>query len=212
MRGPPSPSELPEVNAAGGERLGRQLGFLLEVDRAKTVLRRSYLADASRRENDAEHMWHVALAAFVLAEHGGPGADLAKVVAMLLVHDIVEIDAGDTFVYDTAERAKKVDAERRAASRLFGLLPVDQAVSFQNLFEELEEGASEEARLAKALDRLLPLLLGWASEGRTWAEHKVTAQEVRAVNAAVAEASPALGAAVEALIADAVGRGFLPEA
>jgi putative hydrolase of HD superfamily len=193
-----------------GERLRRQIEFILEVDRAKQVLRRSRIVGRSRYENDAEHMWHVALAAMVLAEHVNEDVDLNKVITMLLVHDIVEIDAGDAFLYDVDGRAAKEDAERAAAERIFGLLPDDQGDDFRTLWEEYEAQATIEARFASAVDRLLPLLLNFATEGSTWKEHSITAEQVLELNVAwIGHGSAALSTYAKTLVEESVALGYL---
>lgn len=191
------------------DRLRRQVSFVLELDRAKAVLRRNRLADGSRRENDAEHMWHVSLAALVLAEHAASPVDVGRVVLLCLVHDVVEIDAGDTFLYDEAAHADKAERERRAAARLFGLLPSDQGRFLGDLWSEFDAGETAEARLAASVDRLLPLILNRASGGATWAEHGVTAPQVEAANQRVAAGSPALWGLARGIIDSAVAQGFL---
>ncbi len=148
------------------EPLDRQVGFLLEADRLKKVLRQSTLTDRSRRENSAEHSWHLALMALVLAEHAPPGTDLGRAAAMVVVHDLVEIDAGDLFVYAApADQARQEQAERAAADRLFALLPPAQASSLRALWDEFEERATAEAKFARALDRLQPMLINMVTEG-----------------------------------------------
>src|SRR6266516_4808345 len=157
------------------EPLDRQVGFLLEADRLKKVLRQSTLTDRSRRENSAEHSWHLALMALVLAEHAPPGTDLGKVIAMLVLHDLVEIDAGDLFQYAAQpQQARQAAAERAAADRLFPILPPPQAASLRALWDEFEERATAEAKFARALDRLQPMLINMVTEGGTWAAHDVT--------------------------------------
>ncbi|HEY8449766.1 MAG TPA: HD domain-containing protein [Bacillota bacterium] len=194
------------------ERLARQIAFLVEIDRLKQVLRRSLLTDGSRRENSAEHSWHLAVMACVLAEHAAAPVDLERVLKMLLVHDIVEIEAGDTFIYDEQARAAQTERERQAAERLFGLLPADQGGELRALWEEFEARQTPEARFAAALDRLQPLLQNYASGGRSWQEHGVHAERVRARNAGVLrEGSPALWELARQLIDDAVARGYLAE-
>jgi putative hydrolase of HD superfamily len=192
-------------------RVGEQLEFLLEADRLKGVDRQSLLADGSRMENTAEHSWHIALFALVLAEHAREAVDTGRVVAMLVVHDVVEIDAGDTPAYDVAGLATKVDRERAAADRLFGLLPPDQGTALRSLWEEFESCETADARFANAMDRLAPFLLNRATSGRMWQRHGVRAEQVRARNRMVGAAAPALGEVVRALIDDAVARGWLPE-
>lgn len=195
------------ADSATAERLARQLRFVLELDRAKTVLRRSYITDGSRLENDAEHMWHVMVAALVLAEHADVAVDPLRLAVMLAVHDIVEIDAGDTFVYADGEaQARKAILEQAAAERIFGLLPPDQGDEFLAMWEEFEARETPTARMAAAIDRLLPLMMNCAVGGRTWREHKITGDRVLAVNSRIAEGSADLWAfgraALEAAIAD----------
>src|SRR5262249_5006563 len=157
----------------------RQVGFLLEADRLKTVLRQSTLTDRSRRENSAEHSLHLALMALVVAGHPPPRTDLARGVAMVVPARLVEIDAGDLFVYAApADQARQEEAERAAADRLFALLPPGQASSLRALWEEFEERVTPEARFARALDRLQPMLINMVTEGGTWAAHGVTADQV----------------------------------
>jgi putative hydrolase of HD superfamily len=192
------------------ERLAKQLTFLIELDKAKSVFRRSYVTDGSRLENDAEHMWHLAMFVLVLAEHAGEPIDVTKVLQMVLVHDIVEIDAGDVFVYDEAAQEAKAGLERAAAERLYGLLPPDQGAELRGLWEEFEERVTPEARFAAAVDRLQPLLLNVTTEGRSWQEHGITADRVFAVNASIGLGSPALWAHVQELLHDAVRKGYLP--
>jgi putative hydrolase of HD superfamily len=188
-----------------------RLRFVLEADALKTVLRRNSLTDGSRRENTAEHSWHLALMALVLMEHADEPVDRLRVLAMLVLHDLVEIDAGDTFLYDVEGRAAKQEAEARAAQRLFGLLPGEQGSELQDLWLEYEVGESADARFARALDRLQPLMLNHASGGATWREHDVTADQVLAVNESIASGSAALWATARDLVADAVGRGCLAD-
>jgi putative hydrolase of HD superfamily len=193
------------------ERLTQQLSFILELDKAKQIFRQNPLTDGSRRENDAEHMWHLAVMTAVLAEHADEPVDVAKVIVMLLLHDVVEIDAGDTFVYDEAAHEGKEERERAAADRIFGLLPADQVRAFRDLWDEFEAKATPEARFAGAMDRLQPLLLNHASAGGAWAEHGIVATQVRKRNAPIGDASARLWAEALAVIDDAVGKGYLPE-
>ena len=193
------------------ERLTRQLDFIIEVDRLKGVMRRSPLVDGSRPENTAEHSWHVALAALLLSGYANEPVDVARVVRMLLVHDIVEIDAGDTYAYDVSGNRDKVERELRAAARLFGLLPDDQAAEFRALWEEFEDQATAESRFANALDRLMPLLHNFLNDGRVWREHNVNAAQVRGRMAPVAGGSAALGDIVAAVLQNSLARGLLDE-
>ena len=194
-------------------RLNKQIEFLVEIDKLKSVFRQTYLLNESRKENDAEHSWHLAMAAVVLAEHAAePGIDLAKVIRMVLVHDLVEIDAGDTFAYDRQANRDKAQRERAAAERIFPILPADQAETFAALWDEFELRQTPEAKFAAALDRLQPLLHNCFTGGRAWREHGVTAEQVLERNRHVAEGSETLWRYVEALIQDAVARGYLPRA
>lgn len=189
-------------------RLEAQLSFLLTLDRLKEVQRQSYTL-AGRNENSAEHSWHVALAALLLAEHAATPVDLKKVVEMLLIHDVVEIEAGDTYVYDEEARQEQERREEEAAQHLFGQLPTDQGEALRELWREFSQARTPEARFARTLDRLLPVLLNVATEGRSWQEHGVRAAQVLARNAEVATGSPALWQAVQRLVAEAQDKGFL---
>lgn len=191
------------------ERLAAQLRFLIEVDRLKTVLRQSPLAAARRRENDAEHSWHLALMVILLAEHADEPIDVGRTVQLVVVHDLVEIYAGDTPLYDTVGAATQADREREAAGRLFGLLPEDQAELMRGLWDEFEARRTPEARFAKAMDRLEPLLLNWMARGGTWRTPGVTADVVRARKSTIAEASAALGAAAKTIIDEGERRGWV---
>ncbi len=195
--------------APGDERLTRQIRFLVETDKLKSVLRRTYIIGAERHENSAEHSWQLPVAAMILAEYASEPVDLRCVVEMLLVHDIVEIDAGDTFCYDEDAAIDKEERERRAADRIFGLLPADQAAEIYALWAEFEAGATPEARFANAVDRLLPLLHNYYTQGRSWREHGITSDRVLDRNAGVGEASGRLGAVVRRIVEDAVARGYL---
>jgi len=190
--------------------LDSQLRFLLEADRLKGVLRQSRITDGSRRENSAEHSWHLGLMSLVLGQYAPPGTDLSRVTAMVLVHDLVEIDAGDLFVYAGAQaQADQEEAERAAADRLFALLPASQGAEFRALWDEFEERRTPEAKFARALDRLQPMLANYQLGGGTWTQHGVTASQVLAKVALIEDGSAALGAFAQGLIADSVSRGYL---
>ena len=192
------------------DRLRRQIDFILEIDRAKHVLRRSRVTGGERYENDGEHMWHVALAAMLLAEHADAQLDVGRVVRMLLVHDIVEIDAGDAFLYDLEGRAAKQSAEAAAADRIFAILPDDQRDEVRALWDEFEAKVTREARFATAVDRLLPMLLNHATQGSTWREFGITQEQVRSLNgAAISAGSPALWEFARAVIDESVEMGYL---
>lgn len=192
-------------------RLADQVRFLLEADRLKSVLRRTLISDSSRYENSAEHSWHVALFALVLSEHPHEPVDLSRVIAMLVLHDLVEIDAGDTYVYDEAGLATKAPREQAAADRLFALLPADQRSALRGLWEEFDARESADSRFANAVDRLAAVLLNYVGRGEVWQTHRVSAPQVRARNAAVGEAAPALGEVVRVVVDDSVARGWLAE-
>jgi len=178
--------------AGAADRLARQVDFLAEVDRLKSVVRRTSLCDGSRLENSAEHSWHLALAALVLAEHAEPGVDVPRAVRMLLVHDLVEIDAGDTFAYDVAANEGRAERERVAAARIFGLLPDEQGAALRALWEEFEAGETADARFAAAVDRLQPLLANDRSGGGSWRTHVVARDQVLRRMAPIEGALPAM--------------------
>lgn len=171
------------------ERLEKQMEFILEVDKVKKIVRQTYLSDASRKENDAEHSWHLALMAVLLKEYSNEEVDLAKVIPMVLIHDLVEIDAGDTYAYDEAGAKTKRERETKAADRIFGLLPSDQGTWLRELWEEFEAYETAEAKFAHVLDNAQPLLLNDASNGRSWAEHGVHKSQIYKRNEHTSEGS-----------------------
>ena len=189
-------------------RLRDHLTFLIEVDKLKTVLRASPLAAADRRENDAEHSWHLALMVVVLAEYADEPIDVGHTIKLVVVHDLVEIYAGDTPIYDTEAGVTQVEREEAAAERLFGLLPADSGAALRALWDEFEARTTPEARFAKAMDRLQPLLLNWMAQGGTWRTPGVTADDVRARKAVIGEASKALWDAGRHLIDEGERRGW----
>ena len=192
------------------DRLAQQLEFLADAGRLRGVQRQTMLTDPARRENSAEHSWHLTVMALALAEHAPPGTNVSRVVAMLAVHDIVEVDAGDLFVYaGHAEHARQQAAEQGAAERIFGLLPADQSASMRELWRDFEERRSPEARFARALDRLAPMLENVRAGGGTWREHGVTADRVLANVALIEDGSAALGRFARALVVQAVRDGML---
>ena len=192
-----------------GDRLERQLRFLREIDRVKCVQRQSWLLDLSRKENDAEHSWHLGVMAALLAEYAAEPVDVARVVTMLLLHDVVEIDAGDTFIYDDAGRADQHLRESRAADRIFAILPAGQAAEARGLWDEFEARQTPEAKFAAALDRLQPLIHNYFTQGAAWREHGVKMSRVVERNRHIADGSPRLWAYAESLIRDAVEKGYL---
>lgn len=194
---------------AAADRLARQFAFLIECDRLKDITRQT-LNTNGRQENDAEHSWAICLFAATLAEHSNDPIDLLRVIRMLLVHDIVEIDAGDTFAYDTARMADQYERESRAADRLFGLLPDDQAREFRELWEEFEAKQTPEARFATTIDRLQAMLLNCVTDGAGWRRHGVTQAQVIGRNAGpVSAGSAALWNHIRGLVDEAVRAGHL---
>ncbi len=191
-------------------RFKRQIDFILEADKLKNIMRRTVLTDRSRPENSAEHSWHIALLALVLSEYAvGDAIDLFRVVKMLLVHDLVEIDAGDTYCYDDEGRQDQSLKELKAADRIFNILPKDQAQSFLELWEEFEARQTPESRLANALDRVQPFLHNYYTQGQTWQENEIKSSQVVARMHPVEDGSPFLWKYVAALIEDAILKGYL---
>ena len=191
-------------------RIESQLTFLLEIDGLKQIERMTKIRDGARRENSAEHSWHLALLAIVLVEHAAEPVDVARVVAMLLVHDLVEIDAGDTFAYDDVGHETKVEREVQAAERLYGLLPSDQGTTLRALWDEFERGDTADARFALAIDRLQPVLLNHANRGGPWHQHGISRERVEARNAVIGEGAPALWAAALRRLDELDALGLFP--
>jgi putative hydrolase of HD superfamily len=201
---------LPPSTAAPADRLAQQVRFLVEVDKLKDVFRQTAVIGSRRAENDAEHSWHFALLVVVLAEHANePRLDVLRVLKMALIHDLVEIDAGDTFAYDTKNMADQHEREARAADRIFGLLPADQAADFRALWDEFEARQTPEAKFAAACDRFHPMLLNCRTEGHAWRAHGITQDRVLARNAHTADGSRALWDYAVKMINDAVAQGHL---
>lgn len=193
------------------DRLVQQIAFIVEIDKMKTILRQNVpITEPHRQENDAEHSWHLAMMALLLAEHADEEVDVARVVKMLLIHDLVEIDAGDTFIYDTVANRDKQERELRAAERIFGLLPEDQGRDLRGLWDEFEARDTADARFAHAIDRFQPALLNVATKGLRWRVHGVTADRVLDRNSVVGDASERLWTHLKGLIQDMVDQGYLP--
>jgi putative hydrolase of HD superfamily len=184
------------------DRFVHQLEFIIEIDRLKEVYCQSYVLHADRHENSAEHSWQLALAAWLLAEHANEPIEVSRVIRMLLVHDLVEIDAGDTFVYDAAGNLEKAVKEKKAADRIFGLLPPDQRNQWRSLWEEFENRETAEARFAQALDRLLPILHNYFAKGRSWKEHGITREQALEKNSPINEGSRNIWKLAKALICE----------
>jgi len=198
------------ISTEATDRLSRQMQFIAEAGRLRGVVRQTTLADPARRENSAEHSWHLTVLALTLAEYAPGGTDLARVVAMLAVHDVVEVDAGDLSVYaPPSDQARQQAAEVAAADRLFALLPSDQAGSMRELWFEFEERTTLEARFARALDRLQPMLENVKVGGGTWRERGVTVADVLPKVALIEDGSPQLGQFARDLIEQAVRDGIL---
>jgi len=191
------------------ERLARQIAFLIECDRLKDIVRQTLNAHSGRPENDAEHSWALCLFVMTLAEHSNTPIDVLRVMKMLLIHDIVEIDAGDTFAYDTARLVDQHEREAAAATRLFGLLPDDQAAEFRALWDEFEERQTPDATFAHAIDRCQAMLLNCLSNGVTWSRHNVRLDQIRARNAPIGEGSAALWTHMSQLLDEAVQAGHV---
>ena len=191
-------------------RFKKQIEFILEVDKLKHVLRQTILMDRSRRENSAEHSWHIALLVFVLSEYAkDTDVDLFHVLKMLVIHDLVEIDAGDTYCYDDKGRENQFQREEIAADRIFGLLPADQAAEFRALWDEFEKRETAESRFANALDRVQPFLHNYFTDGQTWQANHIHRHQVRRRMRPVKDGAPELWDYVKTLIDDAVDKGIL---
>lgn len=194
------------------ERLEQQMKFILEVDKMKKVGRQTYLSDGSRKENDAEHCWHLALMAMVLNEYANEKVDVLKTMCMVLIHDVIEIDAGDTYAYDEAGNQTKRERELKAAERIFNILPKDQAEYMRALWDEFEEGTTPEAKFAVALDKIQPTMLNDASGGKAWEEHGIGISQVLNRNRSTAGGSSELwDYAVEHFLEPNVKKGKLRE-
>lgn len=191
------------------DKLLKQIDFIREIDKVKYIQRKTRLFGSDRNENDAEHSWHLALMAIVLAEHSNEPVDILKVIKMVLIHDIVEIDAGDTFIYDQAKNHTNTDEERKAAERIFGLLPAAQAAELIAIWEEFEAGITSEARFAKAMDRLEPLLQNVSNNGGTWAEFGVDYHKVVEKKKQIEKGSASLWQYASRMIDESVEKGIL---
>lgn len=191
------------------EHLEQQISFIKEIDKLKYIQRKTKLFNSDRHENDAEHSWHLAMMSIVLAVHSNKPIDILKVLKMLLIHDIVEIDAGDTFIYDSTKNHTNTEEELLAARRIFGLLPKEQAADFIAVWQEFEAGETEDAKFARSMDRLAPLLQNTSNNGGTWAEFDVRYEKVYAKKKVIANGSAALWEYAEQLINESVEKGIL---
>jgi len=199
----------PAPVATVSDRLVRQIAFLVECDRLKEIFRQTLNSQSRRQENDAEHSWALCLFVITLAEHANERVDVLHVLRMLLIHDLVEIDAGDTFAYDTVRIRDQHEREARAADRIFGLLPADQAAEFRALWDEFEAKHTPEAKFATAVDRFQPMLLNCLTQGAAWRKHGVTRDMVIARNAHIADGSCAIWNYASAMVERAVADGVL---
>lgn len=191
------------------DNLLKQVAFIKEIDKLKYIQRKTKLFNSDRHENDAEHSWHLAMMTIVLAEHSDKPIDMLKVLKMVLIHDIVEIDAGDTFMYDTQKNHTNTDEELIAAKRIFGLLPTEQAEEFIAIWQEFEKGLTDEAKFAKSMDRFEPLLQNTSNNGGTWAEFNVPYQKVYDKKKAIKNGSATIWNYAENLINESVKKGIL---
>ena len=191
------------------ERLKKQMDFLLEVDKLKFINRQTYLSNGERKENDAEHSWHLALMAVLMQEYSNENIDITKVITMVLIHDLVEIDAGDTYAYDAAGNQSKREREVRAADRIFNILPEDQAEKFRALWEEFEAYQTPEAKFAHVCDNMQPFMLNHATGGRSWQEHGVKKSQVLNRNRYLEDGSKTMKQYFDEIIEEHVKEGNL---
>jgi len=191
------------------EDLIRQVEFIKEIDKLKFIQRKTKLIGSNRHENDAEHSWHLAMMTLILAQHADKPVNILRVLKMVLIHDLVEIDAGDTFIYDTEKNHTNTDQERLAAKRIFGILPEHQAEEFMAIWEEFELGTSDDAKFARAMDRFEPLLQNTSNNGGTWAEFNVPYEKVYRKKMVIKEGSASIWNYAERLINESVEKGIL---
>lgn len=189
------------------DRLRKQLEFSLEIDKEKNVFRQTHLSGHGRSENDAEHAWHMAVMAYVLREYANEAVDIGKVMLMCLIHDLVEIDAGDTYAYDAEELKTQKDRENAAKERIFSILPEDQKAELTALFDEFEEYQSPEAKFAHAMDNLQPLLLNDSNDGGDWKEHQVTAEQIYGRQSRTALGSEKIYEVIDQIIQENIRKG-----
>lgn len=193
------------------ERLEQQLKFIVEIDKVKNIFRQTYLADGERKENDAEHSWHIALMAYLLQEYSEEPVDVPKVMLMVLIHDLVEIDAGDTYAYDSEGAKTKREREVKAAERIFGILPEDQGAYLRELWDEFEEYETADAKYAHLLDNFQPLLLNDASNGKSWEEHVVQKEQIYKRNERIPETSEQVWKKMQNIIQKHIDLGHVKE-
>ena len=193
------------------DRMKQQIAFLMEIDKVKNIFRQTYLADGKRKENHAEHSWHLAIAAFLLKEYVAEDVDVMKVMIMVLIHDLVEIDAGDTYAYDAEGAKTKRAREVAAADRIFGMLPEDQGGYFRELWDEFEAYESDDAKFAHLLDNFQPLLLNHESNGKSWTEHHVKKSQIYKRNEKVQETSEEIWNTIQEVVESHIAKGNIIE-
>ena len=191
------------------DRMKQQIAFLMEIDKVKNIFRQTYLADGKRKENDAEHSWHLAIAAFLLKEYVAEDVDVMKVMIMVLIHDLVEIDAGDTYAYDAEGAKTKRAREVAAADRIFGMLPEDQGGYFRELWDEFEAYESDDAKFTHLLDNFQPLLLNHESNGKSWTEHQVKKSQIYKRNEKIEETSPEVWEWMKQIVEEHIALGHV---
>ena len=191
------------------DRLKKQLEFMLEIDKMKNLYRQTYVLHEDRKENDAEHSWHLAIMAFLLSEYANYSIDVLKVIKMVLIHDIVEIDAGDTYCYDDKRYTTKAEREETAAQRIFGIIPDDQRREFYDLWREFEDSKTNEARFSAVLDRLQPLMLNYTKKGISWQEHGIYKEQVLNRNKEYFNEADELADVIKEIINDAAKKGWV---
>ncbi len=193
------------------DRFEKQVAFILEADKEKNILRQTHLTGRGRRENDAEHAWHMAMMIYLLREYANEEIDVARAMMMALIHDMVEIDAGDTYAYDAEGAKTQKEREEKAADRIFGLLPEDQEAELRGLFEEFEARSTPEARFARTMDNFQPILLNCSNGGSDWREHGVCLSQVTGRHERNKEGSRVIGDYIQGIIDDNVRRGNIEE-
>jgi len=191
------------------DRFARQRDFILEIDKEKEILRQTHIAGYARQEDDAEHAWHMAVMAYLLREYSNEPVDIARAMIMCLIHDVVEIDAGDSYAYDAVAQASHVEREICAADRIFGLLPDDQARDLRSIWDEFEAGETVEARFVKAMDNVQPMMLNDFNGGRDWSAHDIAIRDTRRRNANTRLGSEELASYVEERFEANVQKGSL---
>ena len=193
-------------------RFKKQLDFIIEIDKVKQILRNTVLMDASRRENDAEHMWHMAVGAMVFCEYSdNEELNMLKVLKIIMLHDVIEIYAGDTFAYDALGHLDRAERERKAADKVFGMLPEDQGIEFRRLWDEFEEGITSEAKFAGTLDSFMPILHNYSTKGLQWQRLGVSSDRVLAKNKHIEKGSAFLWEYIKSIVEDGVQKGYLKE-